>query len=64
MVILVWLTATDGTDANFFTKQTDYMLSGYTLGNYNYYVLGYLNTNQTLKLINIPQIIIAKPKKT
>ena len=64
LVILVWLAAKDGADADLFTKQTDDVLSGYTLCNYNYYVLGYLNTNQTLKLINIPQIIIAKPKKT
>ena len=64
LVILVWLTNKDGADAGLFTKQTDDVLSEYTLGNYDYYILGYLNTNQTLKLINIPQIIIAKPKKT
>ena len=54
----------DGGHVGLFTNKADDVLGAVYIGMYNYYVLGYLNTNQTLKLINIPQIIIAKPKKT
>jgi len=53
----------DGAPLSLFTNKADDVLGAMYIGMYNYYVLGYLNTNQTLKLINIPQIIIAKPKK-
>ena len=63
LFILVGLTATDGAYAGLFTNKTDDVWSAVFIGKYIHNVLRYFNTNQTLKIINIPQIIIAKPKK-